>query len=306
MFIRIATGSTYVFGGIISDVEIFYGIVPSLDYAEIRCESYLSLMGRRNMVSLSLAQGLTSAQAYTIINTAWPSASTAISTASSTAIAQTYTGNALEALNTLAITEVGRLNECFLPGQGLMYLGRGDFNPFASTIALSDTNTSLIRYDQINFRSTAENYYTRVTINPLTVASQTNNSGSAPYYSLSLSTFDYNTTQANSLSQYYLNQFSSQTATPTSFNSRYSQQTTTAGQTAFTDAISFGNIIGAQASAVFRSTTYNTIIEGLSISASVEDGDTYVEWYCSAEDLNNYLILNNATYGRLNYNKLGF
>ena len=304
--IKIAANGTTIFGGRITDVEIVYGNKPSMDYAIINCESYLSLMGRRNLVSLSLTQGLTSAQAYTIINTAWSSASTAISTASSTAVGQTYTGNALEALNTLAITEVGRLNECLIPGEGLMYLGRGDFNPYAPTIALSDANTSSIQYDQINFKSTAENYYTRVTISPLTVASQTNNTGSAPFYSLELSTFDYNTIQANSLSQYYLSQFSSQTATPTSFHSQYGQQSTVAAQTAFLDAIEFGNIIGAEATATFRGTTYNVIIEGLSINASIEDRDTSVEWYCSAEDLNNYLILNNAVYGKLNSNRLGF
>ena len=108
--IKIAASGTTIFGGRITDVEIVYGNKPSMDYAIINCESYLSLMGRRNLVSVSLTQGLSSAQAYTIMNTAWSSASTAISTASSPAVGQTYTGNAREALNTLAITEVGRLN----------------------------------------------------------------------------------------------------------------------------------------------------------------------------------------------------
>ena len=305
--IRISASGTIVFGGRITDVEIFYGNLTSMDYAVITCESFLSLMGRRNLVSLSLAQGLTSTQITTVINTAYSTMSTAIQAGSSTAVAQTYTGNALEALNTLAITEVGRFAETFISTtEGLRFMGRGDFNPTAPTIALSDADTSLIQYEQINFRSTTENYYTRVTINPLTVASQTNNNGSAPYFTLELSTYDYNTLQADSLSQYYLNQFSSKTATPTSFVSSYSQQTTAAAQTAFLNAIGFGSIIGAKASQVFRGTTYNTIIEGLTINADIGDGDTRVEWYCSAQDLNAYLILNDAIYGKLNQNRLGF
>jgi hypothetical protein len=257
---------------------------------------------------LSLTQGLTSAQASTIITTAASSITQNIVAGLSTAVAQTYTGNALEALNTLAITEVGRLVE-FSQGtlEGLMYIGRSGFNPFQpAALTFSDSNASFAQYENIDFRSTAENYYTRVTINPLTVASQTNNSGSAPYFKLELSTYDYNTTQANSLSQYYLNKFNSTDATVTGFASAYSQQTTVGQQSAFKNAIEFGNLIGSNATVQFRGTNYNVIIEGLTITADINSGNTNAEWYCSAQDLNNYLILDNTTFGKLDFNKLGF
>jgi hypothetical protein len=54
----------------------------------------------------------------------------------------------------------------------------------------------------------------------------------------------------------------------------------------------------------FRGTTYQCLIEGVSVTATPA-GASYT-YYVSGADLNAYLILNNTTFGTLNYNRLGY
>jgi len=54
-----------------------------------------------------------------------------------------------------------------------------------------------------------------------------------------------------------------------------------------------------------RGTTYQCIIEGAAFSGTPQGG-VYATYYVSGADLNNYLLLNNAVYGRLDSNKLGY
>jgi hypothetical protein len=61
---------------------------------------------------------------------------------------------------------------------------------------------------------------------------------------------------------------------------------------------------GTQVGVAFRGTTYQCIIEGVTMSATPA-GASFT-YYVSGADLNAYLILDNATFGRLDYNKLGY
>ena len=54
----------------------------------------------------------------------------------------------------------------------------------------------------------------------------------------------------------------------------------------------------------FRGSVFKTILEGISISATPEK--TRVTVFMSGQDTNAYLILDNATFGTLDNNKLGF
>jgi hypothetical protein len=54
----------------------------------------------------------------------------------------------------------------------------------------------------------------------------------------------------------------------------------------------------------FRGTTYQCIVEGVTMSAS--PASSSFTFHLSGADLNAYLILNNAVFGRLDFNKLGY
>jgi hypothetical protein len=66
----------------------------------------------------------------------------------------------------------------------------------------------------------------------------------------------------------------------------------------------FAYLVGSRVSVVFRGTTYFSIIEGVTVTATPES--SRYTYYLSGQDLNNYLILNNTVFGTLDYNKLGY
>jgi hypothetical protein len=61
---------------------------------------------------------------------------------------------------------------------------------------------------------------------------------------------------------------------------------------------------GTQVSVTFRGTTYQCLIEGVKVSATPA-GASYT-YFVSGADLNAYLLLNNTTFGRLDFNRLGY
>jgi hypothetical protein len=293
-----------VWYGTITDVDINYGIIPAMDEAVITCEGALGLMGRRNIRSLVLAEDTTAAQFDEVAVAV--GLSTGSTPSYSIASAQTFTGNGLDAANTLVATEVGRITEA-PNASAVFFYGRNTFET-GSTYATMDfvtSGTSGIIYDGIDFRSTAENYYTRVTVSPLGFAAQTNNTGAAPYYSLSVASWDYNTSQANSLSQYLLNQFSATTSGPTSITAQYvAQPSAGTSQERFIDIFTGTSPVARLATISFRGSTYNAVVEGYEITITPDN--TRATLYLSPQDVNNYLVLNNSVYGRLDFNKLGF
>ena len=291
-----------IWHGTITDVDINYGIIPAMDEAVITCEGPIGLLGRRNIRSLALAQDYTDVQ-FSDISTAAGMGSGS-SGAYSIAGAQTFTGNALDGVNALIATEVGRLRES--PNSLVVsFIARNTYEVGAyDDIVFGTSGTASVIYDGITFRSSAENYYTRVTVSPLGLAAQVENSGAAPYYSLEVSTWDYSTGQADSLAQYLLAQFSATTSGPTSITAQYVAQPSTGSSRArFEDAIG-GGMVAKTVTISFRGTTYYAVVEGYEITITPDN--TRVVWHLSPQDVNNYLTLNDAVYGRLDYNKLGF
>jgi hypothetical protein len=63
-------------------------------------------------------------------------------------------------------------------------------------------------------------------------------------------------------------------------------------------------VIGAQVSVAFRGTTFQCIVEGVTISATPA-GSRYT-YFVSGDALNDYLLLDNAVFGRLDFNRLGY
>jgi hypothetical protein len=66
----------------------------------------------------------------------------------------------------------------------------------------------------------------------------------------------------------------------------------------------FGFLVGARVSVTFRGTVYQSIIEGVRVTATPQS--SRYTFYLSGADLNNYLILNDTVFGRLDFNKLGY
>jgi hypothetical protein len=149
----------------------------------------------------------------------------------STASAQTYTGNALSIFNEQILTEVGRIGEAFDNGTDTLAValyGRLSYSS-VDTVLLSDVpadwtaTPNYWKYKEIEFKSAAENYFTKVTIQPQAVAQQTSGTGK---YALVQESVDVSTTQALQHAEYLKSQYGGQTITPYSVTLDYVSQVT--------------------------------------------------------------------------------
>jgi hypothetical protein len=64
------------------------------------------------------------------------------------------------------------------------------------------------------------------------------------------------------------------------------------------------SFLGLEVNIVLRGVRYFCVVEGVNITASPDD--TRILFSVSSNETNDYLILDNAVYGRLDNNRLGF
>jgi hypothetical protein len=175
----------------------------------------------------------------------------------------------------------------------------------ASTAVFSDTPASNeFSYDQIDFNSYADNYWTQVSVTPLggSVVTVTQAGATTPYRTYSINTLNSSTGQATDFANYLASlygtpQFRIASISCLVTGSFNSQIDGLGNQT----PVSYP---GMRISVEFRGTTYSAIIEGVTISATPES--SRYTFTLSAAEQNNYLILGSTVYGTLNNNKLGY
>jgi hypothetical protein len=299
------------FWGSIRDVKIDYGIVPNEDRVTIYCDGIQADWGRAQLNSYALAQDLTEDQVFQVGTTV--GLPIAAFTGRSIGSAQTYTGNAFNLINTITRTEEARMmaNSYLYHGTPEIYWYGRNFPPTTTYYFNDGTGVSYslqMKYEKIEFRSSADNYYNSVTITPAAVAAQTATLGITPIFGQNKETLDYTTSQALNHAEWLLNNFQSKDQTIASITFTDVQQ----GPRDYPPPNNFNTAvinliqepIGTLGNISFRGSTYLTIMEGISISAT--PNQTRVTVYMSGQDTNAYLILNDAIFGKLDNNKLGF
>lgn len=297
-----------MFQGRITNVDIKYGMVTNEDSVTITAEGLQAELGRAQINNYSVVSDTTGMQVFDVANSVGISVGPTVPM--STGSAQTYTGNLKAFVDTEVRTEQGRLKSSptaptALDMGSLTFVGRAAlFQGPAVTPEWSDgtlTSITEYKYQQVKFRSAAEDYYNSVTVEPLGLASQTSSSGATPVYSYVAQTYDVSTSQALSLAQYIRFKYDTTVSTPRELGFTISQQTTS-------DAVEMlnwvSNFLGLEVDIVLRGVRYYCVVEGVSITASPDD--TRILFFVSSNETNDYLILNNAVYGRLDNNRLGF
>lgn len=300
------------FYGRIRDVRNQYGIVQNADRCFIEVDGVQAEWGRAQLNSVSISSANTESQVDSV------SAAAGIPIASffgrSTGAALTWTGNAFDALNLITRTEEARMFQ-YGPAStasgtgGLWWYGRDLIDQ--TTYWLSDGtyahsgSTYDIKFDNLTFLSAAEEFYNFVTIEsqPGTVANQTTSSGTDPQFALVRQTNDVSVSQALSHSQYLYNQFSVTTATIREISFLDVTQSGAYPNDFYVLALATGER-PVKIAVGFRTARYDAILEGTQVSAV--PGQTRVRLFLSAADNNPYLILDDADYGKLNSNRLGF
>jgi phosphotransferase system HPr-like phosphotransfer protein len=289
------TSSGIGFGGFVSNFQVYYGKDPDEDTWTISLEDAIAYLGRAT-VTVSWSAGVTTRSAAIDVATAAgiDFSGSITDTSKSTVSAQSFTNvNALEVYRTLAITEQARVIAGYsLPGffPTLNFLGRnvlttgGRFNDGSST-ALVNTDW---RYESLDFAALADNYAQKIIVEPAGLAAQTAGSGTRVY---TLQTYDQTTAQAAQLAQYV--------------------DTVLSGQTAGPERVAV--IMEAQVSPTFpsdvttillRSNTYTANVLGRDVQA--DPTATRVAWSLAPGATTNWLVLDDATLGTLDYNRLGF
>jgi len=297
-----------MFQGRITNVEIKYGMVTNEDSVIITAEGLQAELGRTQINAYAVTSAKTDVQVFDIADSVglYVGPTSGMSTGS----AQTYTGNLKAFVDTEIRTEQGRLRSTptgptTLDMGTLNFVGRGALLTGAAvTPEWSDgtlTSITNYKYQQVKFKSAAEDYYNWITVEPLGLASQTSTSLSTPIYSYVAQTYDVSTSQALSLAQYLQFKYDTTNSTPRELGF-------TIGQQARADAVFMLNLIsnflGLEINIVLRGVRYYCIIEGVNIQATPDD--TRILFYVSSNETNDYLILNNAVYGKLDNNRLGF
>ena len=306
----VGTDNFAAFWGRIRDVKINYGYTTNMDHVTIECEGIQADWGRAQLTNYALASALTDSQVNSVGSAigALPAAFDGRSTGS----AQTYTGNGLELLNTITRTEEARFfasSLTYRSSPSLYWYGR-NFPPQLTFVFNDGTGAGDLRemkYEQIEFRSSADNYYNSITITPNALAAQTATLSETPLYGWQVNTIDNTTGQASDHAQWLLNNYQSKDSTLASLTFTDVQQDPINYPFPFnTDVIEcITSAIANQGIIYFRGNTYNVILEGISVNATPDQ--TRVTIFFSGRDTNAYLILNNTQgFGTLDNNRLGF
>ena len=286
-----------VFGGKVTDVEVSYGIVSNEDILTITFADPMGEFGRRQLVNESISQGLTTTQWQTLFGTGYTAT---FGTTNSIAQGTTFTGSALDYANKLMLTEGGRVS---IERDGTPSVWRPLFYTKTylmpqATQGFTDASSLLVnqlRYDNVKFASFANAALSRVVVNAEGLAAQTAGTGTR---GIIIETIDATTTQAADNAQYILTKYSNTGPQPVEISCTDQQQSY--------DAIRLlmNKPIGRKETVTFRGKTYNVVIEGFTVSVNPQQAR--FTFNLSGQDQNPYLILDDAVYGKLDTNKLGF
>lgn len=300
---RLGTSNSFaqLWVGRINNVNVQYGIpyagsVGNADYVNISCEGALAAFGRLQGGSYAMAAGTLGVQL------AASNTQTSLSALSFSGYgdevafpATTISGTWADWINSCALTMNGRITDI---GSGVV-ISNAFFKLPATFGNFSDTtnNGENHPYTQINFSSLADNWYTQVTVDPESFGPATVSTGSAPFRTYQVNTLNASTSQATDYADYLLSTYKTQSLRIMSVTCLLNAQSGDIPRYA-------QGYIGSQVSVLFRGTTYQCVIEGGNWSGTPDQSTA--TFYLSARDLSNYLILNDAVYGKLDENKLGY
>lgn len=303
-----------VFVGQIADIQINYGFVTNEDTWQIECEDLLAKIGRAYTTdTFSWAAGINTLQAASdtsmnatdgTINISGFSSFTGNSLVSAQSLPN---ANALDIINKLVATEQGVLYSNYGIGPGNTIVPNVTFIPRSALGSISflasftdgtdgGTILSPTYFDRVVFRALADSFYDRVIVQPDGLAAQTTGAGERAF---SMQSYDQTTTQAQNLADYVKATFDVQSQVPNTISFLSEQQT----NDAVTQVIEVDNSF-VEIELYLRGVSYRLFVLGLTVTAT-PDQSRFTLNVASSEALN-FFVLDSATFGVLDTNKLGF
>ena len=312
-FVRVRNntgGSPYlVWVGRINDVTARYGIpysggVGNSDYLDVTMEGYFASVGRMQGNNYAMPAGNAVAQFTNATTQTGLTLAYFTSGGSPDMAATTVSSTWGDWVARVCQTTNSRLWDGFSTGNTIVV------SPFFSTVSpvnfsdVANNSTNQV-YNQINFGSLADNFYTQVTVTPESFgpATVTQAGATVPFRAYQANTLNASTAQATDFANYLLANYGVSRFAITSLTcSAEAQNSFMLDRIGNSDV--FGCAPGTQVAVAFRGTTYQCIIEGVTMSAT-PDGASFT-FHVSGADLNAYLILDNPVFGTLDNNRLGY
>jgi hypothetical protein len=228
-----------------------------------------------------------------------------------------FTGGALDLINALLRTEQFFIDD--LDNRRLAYR-INNFHDFLATqyppgqgnrnFVFSDANTlGAFKFAALEYLSSVQNTFTEVEVVAPGIATQVASTGVAPFNTLVYNTYNASTLAASNLAQLVIATQNLVSVTPfsVSTNTLLSPTCTTlsvlSNETIFDGVSDNGMNLGSAVTVEFRGTTVQAQIQG--INTAFYPDQARVQLYLSPS-LGAQFILDNATFGVLDQNKLGF
>jgi hypothetical protein len=285
----------------LADLQIDYGFTSNLDRWSLTLEDSLANAGRTvatvswpaGYTTFEAAEDLCTAAGVSITGPVSPNASSFVS-------AQTLTNaNVLQTLQTLIQTEQGRI---YGSETSITWLGRANLDEAIPAGEFNDgtlTATPYIeqlKFDNIQFAGIADNFATKVVVEPNGLASQSSGTGSRIF---TLNSFDQTTSQAADLAGFVKSTLDESVDVPYTVGATLSEQD---NYTLLT-LIAQGNV-GGFVNVVLRGVRYQAVVNGATVSA--DPSDTRVLLNLTSALVYNFFRLDSSVYGILDTSKLGF
>jgi hypothetical protein len=303
-----------LFLGRIRDVDVSYGIpysggVGNGDILTISCEGFFAAVARMNANGYAMASGapqaqLTAAEGQNGVTSSYyrPTGTDPVMAAT------TLTGTWGDWYNELLTTINGRMWDANNIDE-IDVISPFYQNPITPAAAETFNDAPIVstdfRYDQIDFTSYADNFYTQIALTPegLSTVTVTQTGATAPFRTYAINTLNSSSGQATDYGNYLLGLYGTAQFRIASISCLMEGSQANAKLDALASQ-SPPSYMGMRITVVFRGTSFSAIIEGVTVSAT-PNSSRYTFSLSSAEQ-NNYLILGSSIFGTLDNNKLGY
>ena len=278
----------------VTNLTVNYGIVAAQDEWVLEGEDAMGYAGRA-LIDATWSSG---ANAYTVAGTVGTSAGTTVTnptilSSTTTVSGQTLTNtSALQILTNLINSEGGILAA---GATSIFWLPRNWQTVAGIPGNFTDTGTGAnpVYYDRVEFAALADTAVTKVIVEPVGLASQSSGTGTNVY---SITTYSQTTTDAADVAAFNAGSLNVTTPAPVSV----SLLLTTQANAAALNVLPEGTAIDIK----LRGTTYETLVLGTVISSNPDT--TRITYNVISADFYKYLILDDAVYGKLDFNRLGW
>ena len=298
--IYVYCNSTLIYDGRVANCSIEYGIIASEDRWTVQGEDALADAGRAittvtwaaNTASYIAAFNACAASSVDIV------ALNAVASSSYCSPQALVRQNLLGILQTLAVTEQARLVGVGLTTIG--WIGRAGATGLGYLYDFTDgtvaTSQPTANYNAVTFASVADNYANKVVVSPSGLAQATSGTGN---FVRNFESYDNTDAQAANLAGYIKNTLSVSSTVPSSVSFLSEAESSATAITGLTSTT-----LGSSLGVILRGTKYNCILEGFTMNVTPEYARATA--FLSSAEAYSFLTLDDAVYGTLNNNKLGF